>query len=450
MNFNRDLWRLGLWFAPALLLGFLLGHPATVMLIVALAHIAWMYRHLNALGLWIRDRKRHTAPDIPGVFESICREIDFFRDRHRRRKRKLTTYLKQFQSATAALPDATVVLDSRGAIRWANTAATEYLGIQWPEDEAQRITNLLRQPELTAALDAPVPTERVFEFPSPRRPDVLLSMRLVPYGEDRRLFVARDVTRLHQLNQVRSDFVANVSHELRTPLTVLMGYLETLSANVDQCPPAWAIAVDQMQKSALRMTGIVEDLLLLSRLEQEEANPPAETVVVSELLAQVFRDAQALSGEDRHLLSLDFDHELCLRGRAEELHSAFSNLVVNALRYTPPRGVIRIAWYGDETGAHFRVADTGIGIPPDHLPRITERFYRVERSRARSRGGTGLGLAIVKHVLNRHGATLHIESEVGKGSLFRCDFPPDRVERVVATDAEHSGDGQTPGPSPAQ
>lgn len=427
MSLQPDIWRLCALGLVGLVVGVLLGYPSTTLLLLAVGYIVWLYRRLRGLELWVRDRQRHQAPEVPGVFESICREIDFFRDRHRRRRRRLTTYLKQFQAATAALPDATVVLDERGVIRWANTAATENLGVRWPEDEGQRLTNLLRHPDIIPLLESRSGAERSFELASPRRPEIQLSLRMVPYGDERRLLIARDVTRLNQLNQVRSDFVANVSHELRTPLTVLMGYLETLAANVNQCPPAWTIAVEQMQKSTIRMGAIVEDLLLLSRLEQEDPAVPMERVYMPEMLAQIFRDAQALSGDDRHLISIEVDHDLHIRGRANELHSAFSNLVVNAIRYTPARGVIRIAWYADDAGAHFRVTDTGIGIPADHLPRITERFYRVERSRARSRGGTGLGLAIVKHVLNRHGATLHIQSEVGKGSVFRCDFPPGHI-----------------------
>lgn len=440
MIITADLRRLALWGGLALAIGMMVGYPATVLLLAAGVHIAWLYRNLWRLSHWIRERRRHDAPEIPGVFEAICREVDFFRDRHKRRKRKLSGYLKQFQAATAALPDATVVLDTRGSIHWANAAAAEYLGVRWPEDEGQRITNLLRQPELATALatEGSIP---VFEFQSPRHEHMRLSMRIVPYGEDRRLFVARDITRLHQLNQVRSDFVANVSHELRTPLTVLMGYIEALSANPERAPPSWGSALGQMQKSAQRMSVMVEDLLLLSRLEAGTPEVSQEVVAVPALLTQILRDAQALSGEDRHLISLEMDHGLHLIGRSQEVHSAFSNLVVNAVRYTPPRGFIRVTWYADATGAHLRVTDTGIGIPADHLPRITERFYRVDRSRARSRGGTGLGLAIVKHVLNRHGASLHIESTPGQGSTFRCDFP---LAAIVRTDGALVGEEPTP------
>jgi two-component system, OmpR family, phosphate regulon sensor histidine kinase PhoR len=446
-----DLRRLLLWAAAALALGLLIGRPVELLLLAAVAHVLWLHRQLGRLSAWIRERKQHHAPELPGVFENICREIDFFRDRHKRRRRKLTGYLKQFQAATAALPDATVVLDARGTIQWANAAASQFLGVRWPEDEGQRITNLLRQPELAEALAAnisPGTQGQVFEFASPRVEHVQLSMRIVPYGENRRLFVARDVTRLHQLNQVRSDFVANVSHELRTPLTVLMGYIEALITTADQAPPGWGNALDQMHKSSLRMSAMVEDLLLLSRLEDGNSEGAPEVVAVPDLLAQIFRDAQALSGEDRHLISLEVDHSLRLMGRAQELHSAFSNLVVNAVRYTSPRGLIRIAWYADEAGAHLRVTDTGIGIPADHIPRITERFYRVDRSRARSRGGTGLGLAIVKHVLNRHAATLHIESALGQGSTFRCDFPPEALVlegAAAASVPEAAGEGSGPG-----
>ncbi|MGH8555442.1 MAG: ATP-binding protein, partial [Gammaproteobacteria bacterium] len=221
----------------------------------------------------------------------------------------------------------------------------------------------------------------------------------------------------------RRDFVANVSHELRTPVTVIRGYLEILVGDPDRCPEAWRPILAQLETQTLRMQSIIEDLLLLSRLGQSDKITDARPVQVPELIGTIYQEAQALAGKPRHMFSLEIDPALSILGAKNELHSAFSNLIVNAIRYTPEGGVIRIRWYEDASGAHFEVSDSGIGIPPQHLPRLTERFYRVDQGRSRESGGTGLGLAIVNHVLKRHQARLHIDSTVGKGSTFRCDFP---------------------------
>jgi two-component system phosphate regulon sensor histidine kinase PhoR len=232
---------------------------------------------------------------------------------------------------------------------------------------------------------------------------------------------------------MRSDFVANVSHELRTPITVFKGYLESLLDQHKLCPPGWAPALEQMSAHADRMQTLIEELLLLSRLEREDHVPNPEPVRLSELLSDILKQARMLSGQRDHLFSLEADPQLCVLGSRNEIYSAVSNIVFNAVHYTPARGIIQIRWYADAGGAHLEVQDNGIGIGEEHLDRLTERFYRVEQSRSRAEGGTGLGLAIVKHVLMRHDATLHVQSAPGEGSTFRCDFPP---HAVVRGDAE--------------
>ncbi len=409
-------------------MGLILGQLTASLLVATLAYGIWQHRKLHRLLRWLQRRKECEPPDVPGVYEAICREIDFLRERHKKRKKKLTHYLKQFQEATTALPDAAVVLGPLGDIQWANAAAVEYLGIHWPQDAHQRITNLVRHPGLPRFLAKRRAGGSTLDIPSPVKKGAYLSLRLVPLGKDQRLFVARDVTRLHRLNEIRKDFVTNVSHELRTPVTVLSGFLETLSHDRERCPEEWRPILDQMQAQTARMRNVIEDLLLLSRLEQQDLVAQPEVVRVPEMLSAIYQEAQALNGKRRHhLFSLEADPDLWVRGSQTELYSAFSNLVVNAVRYTPEGGVIRIRWYQDSEGAHMEVSDTGIGIPAHHIPRITERFYRVDPSRSRESGGTGLGLAIVKHVLIRHKAKLHIESTVGKGSTFRCDFPPESI-----------------------
>ena len=429
--FSKDAWRLVAIVLSALLVGMLTRQVALCLMLGLSFYIGWLQRNLVRLLNWLRNNKAHTAPEPPGVFEEISVEIDYLRERHKKRKRKLASYLKQFQQATRALPDATVVLDNNGAVQWANDSAARHLGIRWPEDHGQRITNLIRAPKLRDFVNSHVETTAI-EIPSPTNANRFLSVLLARYGKDQWLFVARDITQLHRANQIRSDFVANVSHELRTPITVFRGYLETLLQQSELAPAAWMPALEQLNAHANRMQVLVEELLLLSRLEQDDQVPNPEPIIVSELLSDILRQARVLSGNREHLFSIEADPALQILGSYSELQSAFSNLIFNAVNYTPARGLIRIKWYGSTEGAHLEVQDNGIGIAEEHLERITERFYRVDNSRSRMHGGTGLGLAIVKHVLLRHGATLHIKSKLGEGSTFRCDFPRAAIAPQVA------------------
>ena len=424
---SQDLWRFLGVTAIALVIGLLVGQIGFCLWIAALIALLWQNRNLRQLMRWLQDRKHQKSPDPPGIFEALCREIDYLHARHKRRKRKLSNVLKQFQDATTALPDATVILGPEGEIKWCNVAAETYLGVRWPDDANQRLVNLVRHPLAVDLLTSETPQDETVEIPSPLRHDVYLSLRVVPYTEDQRLFVARDITRLLRLSEMRRDFVANVSHELRTPLTVISGYIQTLRGDEQHCPETWKPILSQVETHAERMANVIRDLLLLSRLEQEDSHASERVVAVPEMLGRIHAEAQALSGERRHMFYLEIDAGLHLLGDEDELYSAFSNLVINAVRYTPERGIIRIRWYRDSSGAHLCVEDNGIGIPESHIPRITERFYRVDQGRSRATGGTGLGLAIVKHVLNRHSASLSIESTISKGSVFRCDFPSQRV-----------------------
>ncbi len=270
------------------------------------------------------------------------------------------------------------------------------------------------------------------EFSAPVDDALLLSARIVPYGKKQRLLLATDISRVRRLEQVRRDFVANVSHELRTPLTVISGYLETLLDSDSPAFDLWRQPLHRMQEQSRRMLHIVEDLLLLVRLESRKERPPFKPVNVPALLAAIVDDAIALSDEQGHQISLTADPELWIAGSEKELHSAFANLVFNAVRYTPAGRRIEIRWFADDGGIHLAVEDDGEGIAPHHIPRLTERFYRINRDRSRDSGGTGLGLSIVKHVLNHHGGQLRISSELGVGSVFTCDFPHQlRMERTA-------------------
>jgi two-component system phosphate regulon sensor histidine kinase PhoR len=427
----EDFWRLSGVVLFSLLMGFI-THQVAICLVAGLfLYIVWQFRILKHLLVWLQKRGGHAAPELPGIIDDICREIDFMRMRHRQRKDKLYGFLRRFQEATSALPDAVIVLGEYGAIEWANHKATDYLGIRWPQDGGQRIVNLVRHPDLSLFLGSTgggdADANRSLQMESPINPDQILEFRMAPYGEGQKLLMARDVTSIQRADKMRKDFIANASHELRTPLTVIYGYLESFEDEIDDFPEIQRSQVRQMRRQTERMQRLIEDLLTLSSLETSSVQTDDEMVVVPDLLAGIHQEAQGISGIMEHIFYLDCDQDLLLRGNQREIYSAFSNLVLNAVQHTPEHGTIRLRWYADRDGAHFAVTDNGEGIAPEHIVRITERFYRVDKGRSRDKGGTGLGLAIVKHVMARHGGSLYIESQPGKGSTFRCDFPVHRI-----------------------
>ena len=431
---TTEFWRLTGILAFALVAGLIAGHVGWGLAIGLAVVLTWQYRQQLRLLKWLRHGRMKEPPDLEGIAGEIVYDVYRQYQRDRRRKKKLGKVLNRFYESSSALPDATVILGANGEIDWFNDAAKYLLGLTG-KDRGRRIGNLIRFPVFTSFLATEDYSEAV-EIPSPVDESMRLSVRIVPYGKNQRLLSARDVTRLHRLEQMRRDFVGNVSHELRTPLTVITGYLEALTDGQETEPEQIINSLDQMKSQAERMRRIVEDLLMLSRLETRDENGREDVEVpVPALLASVEEEAHILSGEKRHRISLDVDPTAWLRGCSSELHSAFSNLVSNAVRYTPPDGEIHIRWWVDDEGAHYAVRDTGIGIEPEHIPRLTERFYRVDTARSRANGGTGLGLAIVKHVLRSHDATLRVESTPGEGSTFIADFPVKRVVRHPASAA---------------
>lgn len=343
-------------------------------------------------------------------------------ERNPSRARPLARQLRLLRDAAGALPDAVVLLDAQERVRWCNRAAQRLLGLQFPRDRGARIVDCLQSAPVAAWL-AEGGIGELDEIAAPAAPEIHLCFSLIPLREQAKLLLARDISALLHLEQVRRDFVANVSHELRTPLTVIHGYLELIEP---KDVPALAPILDELRAQSKRMGQIVEDLLTLSRLETQQ-RADDEDVAMQSLLATLRKEAEALSA-GRHTISLEDEAHCDLRGSPRDLHSAFSNLVSNAVRYTPDGGRITIRWRRERGGgARFSVADTGYGIPAQHIPRLTERFYRVSSSRSRATGGTGLGLSIVKHVLALHQARLEIESAPGKGSTFSCLFGPERV-----------------------
>ena len=414
----------------AVVLGGLLGQVWPVLAMAALGVVAWHYWRLRKVLLRLTARQRVQPAQGSGVWNELDRLLYRGQSEMRARKRRLLELLRAYRAAADALPDAVVVVDrNTQRVQWFNKAATTLLGLQH-SSLGTSLGDRLQPLPLSHWLAAGRNAEPMLDAASPADPQVRLNLHLIPYSDDYWLLVARDVSKLLRLEQMRQDFVANVSHELRTPLTVVHGYLDMLDP-ADY--PAWAPILSEMQKQSQRMTQLVEDLLTLSRLEAQDSLPD-ESVAMTPMLATLKREAEALSQQRHNLVVLD-EAGLDLWGSNKELHSAFSNLVGNAVRYTPAGGTITLRFAREGEGAVLSVRDTGYGIPQAHLPRITERFYRVSTSRSRESGGTGLGLSIVKHVLNLHQARLEVTSEVGQGSEFSIHFNADRVHP-----REHSHD----------
>ncbi|HET8819259.1 MAG TPA: phosphate regulon sensor histidine kinase PhoR [Xanthomonadaceae bacterium] len=339
------------------------------------------------------------------------------------RQRRLLAMLRAYRAAADTLPDAIVAVErDTQRVEWFNAAATRLLGLRYPRDIGAPIGDRLRPLSMARWLSMGRHAEPMVDVASPHDPSLRLQLRLLPYSDELWLLVVRDITKLMRLEHMRRDFVANVSHELRTPLTVVHGYLDMVDP-ADH--PALAPMLGEMQRQSLRMTRLVEDLLTLSRLEAKE-RLDEEPVPMAAMLATLRREAEALS-QGLHAIDVAEDAGVDLLGSQPELHSAFSNLVANAVRYTPAGGTITVTFTLDGGDPVLSVRDTGYGIPATHLPRLTERFYRVSTSRSRESGGTGLGLAIAKHVLNLHQARLEIHSEVGQGSTFTCRFDASRA-----------------------
>lgn len=371
---------------------------------------------------WISTGGRSKYPKTSGIWEEIYYHVYRIKKNEKRRKKKLSKMIDQFRQSTEALPDAAIILGPHDEIDWANKAARQAFGLQ-QSDKGQRIPNLIRFPEFIRYLKSGNYKEAV-TLPSPVDNRITLEVRIVPYGAGLRLLLAQDVTQIKKMERMRKDFVANVSHELRTPLTVLKGYLETLQDMDDGQSPLLTGSFQQMQGQTERMQHLVDDLLLLTRLETQQKK--SQCVDVPALISQICNEGNTIKDASGRI-QLTLDTTAHIVGEEQELRSAFTNLLGNALKYSPEDSIVKVRWYQDKGAVVLAIEDQGEGIAKADIPRVTERFYRVETKRHKKVNGTGLGLAIAKHVLMRHDASLNITSELGKGSCFSCHFPVERI-----------------------
>ncbi|MGZ9058882.1 MAG: phosphate regulon sensor histidine kinase PhoR [Burkholderiaceae bacterium] len=424
--------RLALLAAVSIIVGLLFG-PVVGLSVAVVGLSALVVIHLTYTGMlaaWLERPDLDEIPDGWGIWADVFARLYRTRRSTEKNERRLQENEERFRRTISALPEGIVLVDATLQIDWCNPVAEQHLGISLRADQGLRVTNLVRDPEFVNYMTS-ARFDQALIFQPMARPGLALEVRVVEFELARSIVITRDITQRERVDAVRRDFIANVSHELRTPLTVVNGFLETLIDAQAENGTTRQHHLQLMHEQAQRMHRLVEDLLTLSRLESRETPVADETVDVRQLVREVADEARALS-LGRHQINVDLTPGFVL-GSREELRSAFANIVSNAVRYTPDGGVISLAWREDATGGRFEVSDTGLGVAPEDIPRLTERFYRVDKSRSRETGGTGLGLAIVKHVLLRHGGYLDVRSEIGRGSTFSAVLP---VERLLAQTAD--------------
>jgi len=400
--------------------GFMLNNVLLTLLVGGGIYMLWTFSHIARLYDWLDQGANGLPPDASGVWGDMTDHLYRMQQRNERATHSRRQLSERVRNITSALADGIMTLTPDRVLEWWNPAAESLLGLE-KTDRGQSIINVVRDPRFVAFIqhrNLPLPVE----LSSPEDPSKTLMFTAAEFGDGNIILVVQDITRLRNLEQMRQDFVANISHELRTPLTVLSGYIETLQDNSDSLPTGWQKALMQMDQQTDRLNALANDLVMLSQLESNRKPPPRTQVQLTPLLEQVVKDGCMVASEKYHIFS-DCHENLELRGEYKELYSAFSNLVFNAIKHNPTGVEIRVACRSTDSEIIVEVCDNGYGIDPKHIPRLTERFYRVDHSRASSTGGTGLGLAIVKHVMMRHGGTLEIQSTLGKGSCFRCHLP---------------------------
>lgn len=419
-GFNAEIQRLVTLTVACTAFGLLIGQLAWTLIAGGALYMGWMLWQIRQLEQWLDNSDKSLPPDASGIWGDIFDSIFRLQTKQEREKRRLHAVINRVQDTTGALRDGVILIDDKGNIDWWNKAAQRLLGLQ-VNDQGHPLMNYIRHPKFIRYYEKGK-YEKPLDLPSPRFSNKHLQYQVTRFGQNERLVVVRDITQLHYLEKMRQDFVANVSHELRTPLTVIRGYIETF-CDSPELPSKWVKACDQMHQQTSRMSLLINDLITLSKLETAVTDRNQKTVNISRLLHNIKNEAMALNGDKQHTISLNCPTELYILGNEKELHSAFSNLVTNAVKYSPEGSQIHMLAELSDAGFEFSVKDNGQGFDRKHIPRLTERFYRIDASRNSKTGGTGLGLAIVKHVLLRHDAKLHIDSDIGKGSTFTCQFP---------------------------
>jgi len=414
---NSDVLRLLLAVLLAAIVSIFSGHFLYLLLLICIIYILRQAILLNQIKHWLQSGAKAAPPSHSGIWDEIYYQIFRIKKSNKKRKKRLSRIIEQFRKSTAALPDAIVVLGEYDEIIWFNNAAKPILGLK-KRDKGQRIPNLIRMPAFIEFLGEKDPGA-ILNIKSPANEQVTLQIKIVSYDSNAHLLVAHDISYLKNIERMRKNFVDNISHELRTPLTVLKGYLETLEDLDDEHSPLLTHSLQQMNNQTLRMQCLVDDLLLLANLETKKIHH--QCIEIPLLLTQLCQEVGTLESFNR--VELFVDSKINILGNKQELHSAFSNLIVNALKYSPEDSIVTIQWYQSGQSLVLDITDQGEGIAETEIPKITERFYRIDIQRKLEKKGTGLGLAIVKHVLVRHNAQLKISSQLGKGSCFSCIFP---------------------------
>ncbi|WP_108652307.1 phosphate regulon sensor histidine kinase PhoR [Dongshaea marina] len=407
-----------------------IGYPVLIMIPLTLHLMLCLWGQSRILS-WMQQQQKSAIPLARlNPYSEAIEQLDGRLNQLRRQRSRRQKMIRWFRNGAEALPDALMVFQRNQLLLWCNQPAAKLFHFSWPLDGQFYLDQLISSPLLLRYIERGDFSDPL-ELRSPDCDEQFFEYRVIPYTEDLSILIVRDMTRLHSIEKVRKRFVSNVSHELRTPLTVLKGYLEMGAALPGQQLPAQVLPV--MSEQTDRMENLVNDLLTLSRIESDTEIDQSEQVDIPAMMKILEEEALALSGKKNHQFSFEIDPELQVLGNTSQLRSAISNLVYNAVHYTPDGGKIHVRWYRHNKRARFCVEDSGEGIASKHIPRLTERFYRVDKARSRQTGGSGLGLAIVKHALHNHQSQLQIESTQGKGSTFCFTLP---AKLVVTQDSE--------------
>lgn len=448
-NWQTAIKRHSLLILAACLFGLAIDRLLLVLVLLLLVYGARNYYQIYRLYSWLaKDPEQRPAepPESGGIWGDIYDGIYRLQKQERRSKSYLENIINKAQESTAALEMAIVMVNKQGNLDWWNKAAETLLGFRYPQDINQSVVNLIRNPQFSDYFDSENYSETL-KMEAPGDSNKVLEFQIALFGEQERLMIIRDITQLQRLANMRKDFVANVSHELGTPITVIKGYLEALLDNQDSLEPRWHKALDQMRQQSMRMENLVRDLLMLSSLETKTMTKNRQQIKLSSLIGEIENDTRQMFTDKSHtFINECHDDDTIVLGKRNELYSAISNLVVNAAKYTPAEGTIRLRTRDSEAGYLVEIIDNGIGIEKHHLPRLTERFYRVDGSRATDTGGTGLGLAIVKHILLRHEGELLIDSQYGKGSTFTCRFSHQRIIKASEAGEPDAAEGNVASP----